>query len=259
MPDAPSAPPAVKSAERTLEILQTVARWPGQLTAPELARHLGYPRSSLHALVRTLESGGWLHQEPGTGRLRVGAQALVSGSAYLDGETVLPYAQDAVEEVRSRTGHTSHYARLVGGDVLYLTTRYASTRDTDTFRVGRSLPATATALGQVLLAERTDDEVRALVPATLPQLTEHTLTDPVALAAAVEQARTRGWAVEREQSRAGRVCVAVAVHHRIPATDAISCAMDAEQATQTEVRRTAEELVAARDRLTATLRREGVR
>jgi hypothetical protein len=44
----------VKSAERTVKILETLAASPTRLTLSELQERMGYPRSSLHALVRTL-------------------------------------------------------------------------------------------------------------------------------------------------------------------------------------------------------------
>ncbi len=257
--ESPATRASVKSAERVMEVLAVVSREPGQLTMPELARRVGYPRSSLHALVRTLLSGGWLESDPVTGRLRVGAQALVAGSAHLDGERAVPWAQQTLETVRAELGHTAHYARLVGSSVLYLSSRYASTSDAEVLRVGRSLPASVTALGQALLAERTTAEVASLLSDPLPRHTDRSITDREELTHELERVRARGWAVEREQGRQDRVCVAVAVHHRIPATDAISCAMDVGTATEAEIARTAAVLCAERDRLTTTLRREGIR
>jgi len=53
----------VKSAERTVRILETLAASPRRLTLSELQEHTGYPRSSLHALVRTLRDLKWVEAD----------------------------------------------------------------------------------------------------------------------------------------------------------------------------------------------------
>ena len=53
----------VKSAERTVRILETLAASPTRLTLAELQAKMGYPRSSLHALVRTLRELRWVESE----------------------------------------------------------------------------------------------------------------------------------------------------------------------------------------------------
>ena len=57
----------VKSAERTVRILETLAASPRRLTLSELQEHTGYPRSSLHALVRTLRDLKWVEADETAG------------------------------------------------------------------------------------------------------------------------------------------------------------------------------------------------
>ncbi|MFD2354728.1 IclR family transcriptional regulator C-terminal domain-containing protein [Nonomuraea ferruginea] len=84
----------------------------------------------------------------------------------------------------------------------------------------------------MLLAQLTDDEVKALLPDPLPGITDHTITDLGKLTGELDQVRTRGWAYEREQGTSGVACVAVTVDYRIPATDAISCSMPSRPAAR---------------------------
>src|SRR3954467_11571364 len=62
----------VKSAERTVKILETLAASPNRLTLSELQERMGYPRSSLHALVRTLRELKWVEADESGSPLRVG-------------------------------------------------------------------------------------------------------------------------------------------------------------------------------------------
>lgn len=251
--------PAVKSAERTVRILEALAASPTKLTLAELQERMGYPRSSLHALVRTLRELKWIEADATGSAFGVGPHALLSGTAYLDRDPALPYAYETLEDLRSEVGHTTHYARRDGADVLYLASRERRDSVRLFSRVGRRLPAHLTALGQALLAALTPGEVDEVLPPTLEALTERTITDRGELHAVLDQVRGRGWAFECEQGTPGVACVAAVVDYRIPATDAISCSMPAAAATEDEVHRVAEAVVARTQDLAVRLRRAGIR
>ncbi|MGW6708222.1 IclR family transcriptional regulator, partial [Streptomyces sp. NPDC054956] len=57
----------------------------------------------------------------------------------------------------------------------------------------------------------------------------------------------------------GVACLSAPVHYRIPATDAISCSMPVDAATDKEVERVAKAVVAHATALATTLRRHGIR
>lgn len=249
----------VKSAERTVHILDVLADARRSLTLAELQAITGYPRSSLHALIRTLRELRWLEADESGSAVGIGPRALLCGTSYLDRDPSLPDALLALEELRSKIERTTHYARLDGPDVIYLATRESAGSARLFSRVGRRLPAHATALGKALLAELTDAEVDALLPDAPAALTPHTVTDLKALHAELELVRNRGYAVEREQSTPGIACVASVVGYRIPATDAISATMPAEAATEQEFDRIGQTVRAHADRLAAALRRQGIR
>ncbi|MFG3439755.1 helix-turn-helix domain-containing protein [Nonomuraea sp. NPDC047897] len=61
-------PQLVKSAERTVRILEALAASPEALTLSQLQQHTGFPRSSLHALMRTLVELKWVETDTAKGR-----------------------------------------------------------------------------------------------------------------------------------------------------------------------------------------------
>lgn len=251
-------PQLVKSAERTVRILEALAAAPGTLTLSEVQQLTGFPRSSLHALMRTLVELNWVETDAARSAFGIGPHALLTGTAYLDKDPALPFAQATLEDLREETGQTAHFARRDEAHVLYLATRESRDAHHIIPRVGRRLPAHVTALGQVLLAQLTDDEVKALLPDPLPGITDHTITDLDKLTGELDQVRTRGWAYEREQGTSGVACVAVTVDYRIPATDAISCSMPADL-PPAQIERVIEAVITHTHKLAATLRREGIR
>jgi DNA-binding IclR family transcriptional regulator len=249
----------VKSAERTVRILETLAASPTRLTLSELQERMGYPRSSLHALVRTLRELKWVEADDSGSAFGVGPHALLSGTAYLDRDPALPHAIEALEDLRAEIGYTTHYARRDEAHVLYLASRESRSSVRVISRVGRRLPTHITALGQALLAELTTEEVDKILPSTLDAYTPNSITDKAALHAELAEVRDRGWALEREQGTPDVACVAAAVHYRIPASDAISCSMPASAAAAKEVTRVAKAIVAHTTALATTLRRNGIR
>src|SRR5882672_3864921 len=87
----------VKSAERTVRILEALASSPARLTLAELQERLGYPRSSLHALIRTLRELKWVEADEGGSAFGVGPHALLSGTAYLERDPALSFAYETLE------------------------------------------------------------------------------------------------------------------------------------------------------------------
>jgi DNA-binding IclR family transcriptional regulator len=224
-PAAAAAPASVKSADRTIELLELLARTSEPLTLSEIQRELSYPKSSLFVLLRTLVARGWVETDRrGTG-YSIGVRALLVGTSYLDRDPVIRAATRVLEDLRAEVNETVHLARLDGSDVVYLASRESAHQLRLTSRVGRRLPAHATSLGKALLAQHTDEEVDGLLPAELAALTPKTLTDRRALFADLAETRERGYSIERGENTAGLGCFAVALDYKHPASEAISCSV----------------------------------
>ncbi|GAB2529919.1 IclR family transcriptional regulator [Nocardia heshunensis] len=249
----------VKSARRAIAVLEVFAARTSWLSLAEMHEATGFPRSSLHGLLRTLRDAGWIDTDDTGTRFRLGMRALVCGTAYLDRDPVIPYATETLEKLREETGFTVHYARLAGSEVVYLETRESRSSDHLISRVGRSLPAHATALGKVLLAELSDGELTDLLPATLPARTEHTVTDREVLFSELTVIRDRGYATEWQEGTAGVACAAAAVPYRLPATDALSCSMPLSRTTEAEQHRVGALVHDAAGLLARHLRQAGIR
>ncbi|MFC7614153.1 IclR family transcriptional regulator [Actinokineospora soli] len=235
----------VKSAQRTVRILEELAASPTRLTIAELHERTNYPRSSLHALIRTLRELKWVEADESGTRFGVGPHALLSGTAYLDRDPALPHALEALEDLRAEVGYTTHYARRDDAYVLYLASRESRDSARTVSRVGRRLPAHITALGQALLAQLTPAEVDKVLPVELVRYTADTITRFRDLHTALDGVRERGWVFERGQGTESIACVAATVDYRIPATDAISCSMPVDVSDR-EVQRVAKAVTASR-------------
>ncbi|GAA3885012.1 IclR family transcriptional regulator [Streptomyces sedi] len=244
----------VKSAVRTVELLEFFAGRPGMHSLADVQSAVGYPKSSLYMLLRTLVDLGWVETDATGTRYGIGVRALLVGTSYIDGDEVVAAARPTLDRIADDTGETIHLARLDGTNVVYLATRQSEHYLRPFTRVGRRLPAHSTSLGKALLATHPDEKVRELLPAKLEGLTEHTLTDREELIAELAVVRERGYAVDREENTLGLRCFGIAIPYRQPARDAISCSVPVARLTEAHEQLIREALFDARDRLSLATR-----
>ncbi|SOD58309.1 transcriptional regulator, IclR family [Streptomyces zhaozhouensis] len=244
----------VKSAVRTVELLEFFAGRPGMHSLADVQSAVGYPKSSLYMLLRTLVDLGWVETDATGTRYGIGVRALLVGTSYIDGDEVVAAARPTLDRIADDTGETIHLARLDGTNVVYLATRQSEHYLRPFTRVGRRLPAHSTSLGKALLATHPDEKVRELLPERLEGLTEHTLTDREELIAELAVVRERGYAVDREENTLGLRCFGIAIPYRRPARDAISCSVPVARLTEAHEQLIREALFDARDRLSLATR-----
>ena len=214
----------VKSAARALDLLDDIAAH-GPGTQLQLANRLGIPKSSLHALLRTMCARGWLDTDQTGSVYRLGIHTLTVSSAYLDGDPVLSRAAAVMDEIAAATEETVHLGRLEGADVIYTAKRESKHPLRMHSAVGRRLPAYATSLGRAMLAEQPESVRAALVPETIEPLTSQATTDRDAVLAIIDNAELLGYAMESEESCLGVRCFGVALPFSRTSVDALSVAV----------------------------------
>ena len=214
----------VKSAARALDLLDEIAAH-GPGTQLQLSTRLNIPKSSLHALLRTMTDRGWLQTDPTGSVYQLGIHSLVVSSAYLDGDPVLARAASVLDEVAAATGETVHLGRLDGHDVIYTAKRESIHPLRMHSAVGRRLPAYATSRGRALLAELPVEQRRDMVPDHIAAITTNTTTDKEAVLDIIDRAVVHGYATESEESCLGVRCFGVALPFSRPVVDGLSVAV----------------------------------
>ncbi|PUA83119.1 IclR family transcriptional regulator [Nocardioides currus] len=214
----------VKSAARALDLLDDIAQH-GPGTQLQLAQRLEIPKSSLHALLRTMCARGWLDTDQTGSVYRLGIHTLTVSSAYLDGDPVLAQAAAVMDEIAAATEETVHLGRLEGPDVIYTAKRESKHPLRMHSAVGRRLPAYATSLGRAMLAEQPLEVRSELVPHHIEPLTTQATTDRDAVLAIIDRAQQVGYAMESEESCLGVRCFGVALPFSRSTTDALSVAV----------------------------------
>lgn len=198
----------VESLARGLTVLTAFGEGRAELTLTEVAQATGLARATARRALITYEHLG-LIAPSGDRRFALTPRVLSLGFPPLSRTTLPDLALPHLTALATRIHESASLAILVGHDIQY-TARVATSRVMSVnIAVGTRFPAYATALGRVLLAdaERPD-------PGELRPLTPRTLTDPAALATALETVRSQGYALVDEELEAGLRSIAVPVRDR---------------------------------------------
>jgi IclR family acetate operon transcriptional repressor len=247
-PEQTSQPPAGTGADRVLATLTQLARHPRGVDLHDLTSELGLPKSTVHRALATLVRAGFA-ERVGRGRYRLGLQLVRLAFEFHEERDDARLVEPALEALAQRFGETAHYAVLDGAEVVYLAKvvpRGQSVRMTST--VGGRNPAHCTGVGKALLAHALPDAdvVERFVAehGPLAARTPQTLVCASELAAELERTRVRGYALDREESEAGVVCLAMPVFldSRANPSGAISVSALAHRTTLETLEAAAEEI-----------------
>ena len=186
----------VPGLQRGLQILRAFSRDRTELGAPDIAKELEIPRSTVFRLMQTLEYMGFLEKVKNSSDFRLGAGVLSLGFEFLASLEVTELARPVLEKLRDATGFSAHLVIRDGWDVVFVVKAPAKTTFASSVNIGTRLPAHGTILGRMLLADLSEVELIQVYPTgKLTKFSDQTPTTLVDLTRVLEQDRARGYAI----------------------------------------------------------------
>src|SRR6204780_4067643 len=192
-----------QSLERGLAILGCFTPKRPVLGIADIADELGMSRSTTHRYVITLVALGYLEQGASR-KYRLGLRVTDLGMSALNSTGLREHAHPYLEELRQRTSYTASLGVLDGLDVLYVD-RVRSFRRSQgkidlNLHTGSRLPAYATAMGKLLLANLPEKEQRELIAQMkLSKRGPNTITSKKTLREELEEIQAAGFAVDDQE------------------------------------------------------------
>ena len=191
----------VKAAKRTLDLFEALAAARGPLSLTELSSRIGAPISSCHALVRTLQSRGYVYVMDERKRIYPTKRLAELGQAFARHDPVLDRVRPILTNLSADTGETVILGKHQGDHVVYLdviegthTVRFAGSP-------GDVRPAHSSAIGKSALSLLSDADLkRAIARLKLDRVTDQTITDREALHLDIVAGRERGYFVSRGET-----------------------------------------------------------
>lgn len=182
----------VPGLERGLLLLCEFSRRNRTLTAPELARRLALPRSTIFRLLTTLETMGFVTRSGN--EYRLGMSVLRLGFEYLASLELTELGQPLLARLCDRVNYPSNLVVRDGRSIVYVAKVSPPSVFSNAVNVGTRLPAHATVLGRILLEDLSLAELRELYPEE--HLEQHSPCTPktvMALFDLVQADRQRGF------------------------------------------------------------------
>lgn len=200
---------AIDRAALVLKALQGSRR----LGITELAERLGLPPSTVHGIVKSLATHGFVVKEPRGSRYMLGPTLLRLSSVYLDSLDVRARAIRWTQELSRRTGLAVRLGVELQQEVIIIHHNRRPDGSQQMLETGITIPVHASALGKVLLAYH-PEHAATLLTEPLPALTGDTVTDPDVFRAQLDEVALQGLAFESDEAVLGESSVAAPVVDR---------------------------------------------
>lgn len=200
-----------QAISRAFALLNVFRDEGGALGVVQMADRLGLTLSTAHRIARALVAEGYLAQDEGRERYRLGPQALLLGQAAqraMGIEVARPVMQRLVDSTQESVN-----LGLLDGDHAIVIQRIESPQPLRFSReVGTRIELHATSMGKALLAF--NDELRDQIDNLgdkLVQLTSKTHATKASLRKDLDRIRRLGWSTDDEESMLGVRCVGAPV------------------------------------------------
>ncbi|MRV75379.1 helix-turn-helix domain-containing protein [Duganella sp. FT92W] len=202
----------VPGLERGLRLLCEFSRHERSLSAPELAKRLDVPRSTVFRLLATLERMGFVERNEGGRDYKLGMAVLRLGFEYLASLELTEIGRPLLERLREDIQYSTCLVVRDTRSIVYVAKSTMPAPFISSVNVGTRLPAHATVLGRVLLQDMTLPQLRELYPEEhLKVYSENTPKTVLDLFNMVQADRERGYVQEEGFFERGICTVAAPV------------------------------------------------
>jgi len=210
-----TAPAAVKSADRVLDLIEFLARGGREMSHTEIAEALEIPKSSLTQLLKNLVSRGYVELTPNGRGYRLGEAVVNLSQSVGRGRNLVSEAEAFLAELTRETGESSALNQLKDDRAEVVATVLGPHRLVTHMRLGDLAPLYATSGGKAILANMPEPFLKIyLSQVRFEAATLGTLKSVRALTRQLSAVRQTGFAYSHEEWTPGIVGVGVPVLDR---------------------------------------------
>jgi DNA-binding IclR family transcriptional regulator len=201
----------LRSVNNALAVLESFSVERPEIGVTELAHTLGLGKSTVHRLLTSLASRGYVRKNPDTERYCLGFKAFEVGSLAAGRGAIREIAAPFLRSLMLATKETVHLGVLDEWEVVYID-KIESDQPLQMYsRVGRRAPLHCTALGKSLAAWETEEWIDRFLGRRPRAYTTATLTEPADLRRELAKIRAARYALDVEEFAQGLKCVAAPV------------------------------------------------
>lgn len=197
---------SVQSLLRALDLLKIVASDEDGLRLVEIAARSGYPTSTVHRLLTTLEERQFVCFDKISRNWTIGSQCLSIGAGFGRRRNLAAIAQPVMQRLREHCNLTVNLAVADARKMMLICQFMSEDAPPGLARPGARSHITATALGQSVIASLPEAEISQILKSatdSIPPRPNLSLT--------ISETRLRRFAVDNEVNAVGLRCVAAPI------------------------------------------------
>ena len=181
------------SALRVASILESFTHGETELTAAEISRKVGLPKSTVHYILMSLIRSRLLTKNENNGKYTVSPKLFEIGSVYIKNMGIVRIAEPVVKTLNELTNEAVTIG-VLNNDSMTRVLREESQQPLRVVApIGQSVPAYASAMGKALLSELPNEEIDNLYPnERLTKVTKNTIRTKTELKLELEDIRNTG-------------------------------------------------------------------
>ncbi len=188
----------VQSIQRAFDILEVLATERDGMGVTQLGEKLDLHKSTVHRLLNTMMSLGYIDKKPITGVYCLGMKFVELASLYLGSVELKAEANYYIREYIDRIGLPIQMAILSDGEALYIEKVEQANSIRIYAEIGRRVPVHCSSVGRALVFDHTDEEIAELYKdKEMKKFTPETMTNIDDLIKEVQISRERGWSFNK--------------------------------------------------------------
>ncbi|KKK36797.1 IclR family transcriptional regulator [Mesobacillus campisalis] len=204
--------PIIQSVDRALRILDLFDEYETELKITDISEKMHLHKSTVHSLLKTLQSQGYIEQNLDNGKYRLGMKLFERGNLVIRRLDLRTIAKKHLIDLSVKTQNTVHLVILDGREGIYIDKVEGTSATVLYSRIGRRIPLHSSAVGKALVANKTKRELQDLLKGyEYIQQTDKTITSEEAFIAELEAVKQNGFAIDKEENEPGITCVAVPI------------------------------------------------
>lgn len=199
----------IQSVDRALSILECFSKMDNELGVTEIANALDLHKSTAFGLLITLESKGYIQQNLGNSKYKLGFKLMELGKMVEDDIDIRAQARPILKEMVNLYQETAHLAVLVNNEVVYIDKVEGESTIRMCSQVGKRVKPYCTGVGKSILAFLPEENANKIMEGIeYIRFTEKTITNFDSLKIELDKVRINGYSTDNEEIEIGLRCVA---------------------------------------------------
>ncbi|MGE7767214.1 IclR family transcriptional regulator [Peribacillus sp. NPDC096540] len=199
------------SIENALIILKSFSMDEPEMGITEIAERCSLAKSTVHRLLTTMASEGFVYKDPNTNRYSLGVSILALTNTVNSQLPILKDSMPILNLLTERTGESSHLGILEDKDIIYLQKIESEFPVEVLTHLGKRNPPHCTSTGQVILAYETEQVVNEVLSGELKAFTPWTLTHAEDVRKKLIEVKRLGYSVSDQEFKKGIISIGAPV------------------------------------------------